>query len=96
MLSGGHPGCAVLYQIVCRPSAGTITGGGLLGQQPVAIQVTAAGVALSLDSGGDHVVLQGGPPESFDVERGARLDTDVGAPGSRDQTRVSGWIGCGF
>ena len=95
-LSGGHAGCAVLYQIVCRPSAGTITGGGLLGQQPVAIQVTAAAVALSLESGGDHLVLQGGPPDSFDVGRGAQLDLEVGAPGSADQTRVSGWVSCGF
>lgn len=95
-LQGGHAGCAVLYQIVCRPAEGTITGGGLLGQEPVAIQVTQAGVALSLNAGGDHLVLQGDPPRSFDVDRGARLDGQVGAPGSPDQTRVSGWVSCGF
>lgn len=95
-LRGGLTGCLVIYQIECRPSAGTITANGQLGAQAVAVQITQSGVALSFDREGAHVVVVGGPPRTFDLGAGSTVDGDLGGPGTPDFTHAAGFVSCGF
>ena len=89
-------GCLVIYQIECRPAAGTITASGQLGARAFGVQVTQSSVALSYDRDGARVVVQGGPPRTFDPTSGSMLDGDLGGPGTPDFTHATGFISCGF
>lgn len=89
-------GCLVIYQIECRPSAGTITANGQVGARAIGVQVTQSSVALSYERDGTRVVVQGGPPRTFDLATGASVDGDVGGPGTPDFTHAVGFISCGF
>ena len=96
-LSGGHSGCLALIQITCRPSTERITAEGVMGDgRRATAEVSVASLAISFMAPDGTVVLSGGQPRTFDVARGADVDTEVGFSGSPDRTRVVGLIPCGF
>ena len=101
-MTGGHSGCLVFTQITCRPqsSAGNedqvIAEGLLPGTSRAAVQVTPSQTRFAVTVFGATVILFGGPPKSFDYQKGAELDVDVGQAGTPAAAHLRGWVSCGL
>ena len=101
-VTGAHAGCFVFTQIICRPQTGGGAGedvvlaeGILPGTSRAAIQVTPNQTRFALTIFGASISLFGGPARSYDIQRGADLDLDVGQVGTPSASHLKGWISCG-